>query len=118
MCGDLGSSIDVIYWDILERLQLDLNDLKFFRGFVVGFLGGRVHVKGYISLKTLFGPKENINRIKVIYIVVGAPSSYNIILGKPNFKLLKATLSMLYLTMHYPLDNERVSIIKRDQKTA
>lgn len=47
----------------------------------MGFSGEPVQVKGYITLKTTFGEKENARHVKVIYVVIDVLSSYNMIMG-------------------------------------
>lgn len=46
---DQGTSSDILYWDAFERLCLDLEDLKPFKGSLVIFLGEKVQVKGYLT---------------------------------------------------------------------
>lgn len=44
------SSSDILYCDAFERLHLDPKDLKPFQGSLVGFSGGHVQMKGYLTL--------------------------------------------------------------------
>lgn len=50
---NLGSFAYILYWDAFEELHLNLDDLNEFQGSLVGFLGNQVHMKGYITLKTM-----------------------------------------------------------------
>lgn len=69
---DLGISVDVLYWDVFERLQLDPKLLQHFKGSLVGLDGEYVHVHGYISALTMFGRDGNTKIIKVKYLVVNS----------------------------------------------
>jgi hypothetical protein len=77
-----------------------------------------VHVRGYITLRTTFGIGENAKTIRVRYLVVNTPNSYNIIIGRPTFNLLGAFLSTKFLVIKYPLEHEKVGIIRGDPKIA
>lgn len=55
---DYGSSADILYYDAFEGLHLNLDDLKSFQHQLVGFSGKHVQLKGYITLKSLFGTEE------------------------------------------------------------
>lgn len=57
--------------------------------------------------------------IKIMYLIVDVPSSYNIIIGRLNFNLISlgTFLSTLYLRTKYPLNNGRIYMIQRDQDT-
>lgn len=57
-----------------------------------------------------------MKELKVMYLVIDAPSSYNMIIGQPTFNQLSATLSTMYLCMKYMLlliNNQGVSNEKR-----
>jgi len=54
----------------------------------------------------------------VKYLVINAPNSYNIIIGRPTFNLFGAFLSTQFLVMKYPLEKGRIGTIGGDQKTS
>jgi len=111
---DTGSSADILYYEIFERTGFDPEQLQPFRGTLVGFTGEQVHVRGYIALRTTFGYGSQAKTIRIRYLVVNAPNSYNIIIGRPAFNLLGGFLSTKFLVMKYPLDNGKVGTIKGD----
>lgn len=113
---DPGSSADILYYETLERMGLDPEQLQPFKGNLPGFTGEQVHVRGYITLRTTFGTGSQAKSIRVRYLVVNSPYSYNIIIGRPTFNLLGAFLSTKFLVMKYPLDNGKVGTIRGDQK--
>lgn len=55
-----------------------------------------MEVKGYIMMMTTFRVGEQTKEIKVRYLVIDAPSSYNMILGCLTFNQLGIALSTLY----------------------
>jgi len=90
---DLGSSTDILHYDTFEKLGLDPEQLQPFKGTLSGFTSEKVHVRGHITLKTTFGTKESAKTIRVKYLVINAPNSYNIIIGRPMLNLFGAFLS-------------------------
>lgn len=52
---DQGSSTNILYSVAFERLHLDHEDLKPFKGSLVIFSREQVHVKGFLSLRITFG---------------------------------------------------------------
>jgi len=99
-------------------MGLSEEQLQPFQGTLSGFTGERVHVRGYIILKTVFGTGKQAKAIKIRYLVVNAQNSYNIVIGRPSFNRLGALLSTKFLVMKYPLDDGGVGMIKGDQKIA
>lgn len=97
----------------IEDLQENLKPCK---GQLVLFSREQVQVNGYITLKTTFGEQGKAKEIKIKYLVIGCPSSYNMIIRWPIFNQLDTSLSILYLVMKYPFSNGWVGIIQGDEK--
>ncbi|XP_024630533.1 uncharacterized protein [Medicago truncatula] len=115
---DTGSSADVLYYDAFSKMILSEEQLQPFKGTLSGFTGERVHVRDYVTLKTIFGSGDQQKSIKIRYLVINSPSSYNAIIGRPSIKLLDAFVSTKHLMMKYPLDDGRVGTVRGDQKVA
>jgi len=62
---DHGSLADILYYDVYEKLQLDIVIVQPFKGLLVGFSGEHVVVRGYISLNTIFGTGKNSKTVRV-----------------------------------------------------
>lgn len=60
-------------------------------------------MKGHITKETTFGVGEQTKQVKARYLVIHAPFSYNMIIGRPTFNQLYVILSTLYLCMKYAL---------------
>nr|KYP34774.1 hypothetical protein KK1_044222 [Cajanus cajan] len=52
---DQGSSVDVLYWPTLLRLDIPHSLIQPHTEPLVGFAGERVHTRGYVDLFTTFG---------------------------------------------------------------
>jgi len=113
-----GISADILTFEAFDRMGLSEEQLQPFQGTLSGFTGERVHVRGYITLKTIFGAGNQAKAIKIRYLVVNAPNSNNIVIRRPSFNWLGALLSTKFLVMKYPLDDGGVGTIKGDQKVA
>lgn len=73
-------------------------------------------MKSYMTQKATFGEKDKAKEIKVGYLVIDAPASYNMIIGRPPFNQMGSTLSTLYLCIKYRLFDRRVGVIQGDQE--
>ena len=115
---DQGSSADVMFWNTYTGLQIPTDQLRPFDGVLVGFLGDQVEVKGYVDLRTTFRDKEDAKTIFIHYIVVNAPSSYNLLLGRSSINKLGAVVSTVHLKMKLPTDDGKVLTLSVNQEVA
>ena len=90
---DQGSSADVMFWPTFSKLQLSPDHLKPYPGCLYGFAGDQVEVRGYVELRTTFTDGVVARTEKITYLVVNAPSAYNILLGRPTLNRLGAVPS-------------------------
>lgn len=61
---------------------------------------------------------EQVQEIKVWYLVTNTPSSYNIIIGRLTLNALGVALSTLRLTLKYLLDDVGDGVVKAGQEAA
>jgi len=116
--GDQGSSADVMFWPTFNKLQLSLDHLRPYPGCLYGFAGDQVEVRGYIELRTTFTDGTVARTEKIKYLVVNAPSAYNILLGRPSLNRLGAVPSTRHMKLKFPSMEGAVITIKSDQKEA
>ncbi|XP_024640913.1 uncharacterized protein [Medicago truncatula] len=115
------SKVDILYWSAFLKMKLQESMLKPCQGFLKGTFGKGLPVKGYIDLDTTFGKGENTKTIKVRYFVVESPPSvsiYNVVLGWPSLKDLKAVLSVAEFTIEYPVGDGKVGVVEADLEMA
>ncbi|RDY06590.1 hypothetical protein CR513_09399, partial [Mucuna pruriens] len=99
---DQGSSANILYWTTAKKLGIQ--NLTKCQGALYGFAGERVPIKGTVELETTFEEDRNGARtIPVLYTVVDAEASYNIIIGRPTLNRLEATVSIHHLCMKFPV---------------
>ncbi|RDY07703.1 hypothetical protein CR513_08149, partial [Mucuna pruriens] len=106
---DQGSSANILYWSTYHKMKLSPSSLIECPGALYGFAGERVPIKGTIELETVF--REDIKRtIPVVYTIVDAMSSYNIIMGRPALNRLGAAMSTYHLCMKFPVGHKVGSV--------
>ncbi|CAA0829642.1 Unknown protein, partial [Striga hermonthica] len=80
---DTGSSVDVMFYDCFVQINKELNmELKPVTTTLYGFNGREVMPMGEISLPVALEERELRKLCMVRFVVVGAESSYNIIMGR------------------------------------
>ncbi|KAL2228546.1 UNVERIFIED_CONTAM: Retrovirus-related Pol polyprotein from transposon gypsy [Sesamum indicum] len=77
-----GSSIDIIFSDVLRKMDLGNVKLKPVRTPLVGFGGSEVMPKGVINLPVSLGEEPRRKTCMVQFLVVDSPFSYNVVLGR------------------------------------
>ena len=95
-----------------------LDQLRSYPRCLYGFTGDQVEVRGYIELRTTFTDGAVARTEKIKYLVVNAPSAYNILLGRPTLNRLGAVSSTRHMKLKLPSMEGVVITIKSDQKEA
>lgn len=99
-------------------MRVPQDQLHSFNGVLVNFSEDPVEVRGYADLQTTFSDESATKTIIVRYIVVKAPSSYNLLLGQPSLNFLEAIVSITHLKVKF-LTNEGEGVTLRvDQAIA
>jgi len=113
---DQGSSADVMFWSTFNKLQLSPDQLRPYTGCLYGFAGDQVDVSGHLELRTTFTDGVASCTENIRYLVVNAPSAYNILLGRPALNRLRAVASTRHMKMKLPNLGGMVITIKSDNK--
>ncbi|CAA0821501.1 Unknown protein, partial [Striga hermonthica] len=109
---DTGSSVDVMFYDCFVQINKELNmELKPVATTLYGFNGGEVMPMGEVSLPVALGSGE-LRKVRMVrFVVVGAESSYNIIMGRTSLNAFQAVVSTYHMTIKYPVDYEFLEAI-------
>ena len=75
-----------------------------------------MEVRGHVELRTTFIDGTTSRTINIRYLVVNAPSAYNILLRRPALNRIGAVSSMRHMKMKLPFLKGAVITIKSDQK--
>ncbi|XP_068476604.1 uncharacterized protein [Phaseolus vulgaris] len=115
---DQGSSADVMFWLTFNKLQLLPNQLRPYDGCLYGFARDQVEVRGHVELRTTFTYDTTSRTVSIRYLVINAPSAYNILLGRPALNRIGAVASTRHMKMKLPSLEGAITTIKSDQKAA
>ncbi|XP_074592499.1 uncharacterized protein LOC141848374 [Curcuma longa] len=88
---DTGSSVNVLYKDAFDRMQIDQDQLQPMATSLFGFSGHEVRPLRQIQLPLSLGEEPLRRTRSILFTVVDAPSAYNVILGRPALSSFEAT---------------------------
>ncbi|GJZ93888.1 hypothetical protein Tco_0666091 [Tanacetum coccineum] len=80
---------------------------------LVGFAGEVAKPLGKIDLEVCFGNEGLSRRMSIKFLVVRAPSPYNIILGRPGLKALHAIPSTIHSMIRFPTPKGIATLVTR-----
>jgi len=112
---DQGSSVDILYWATYQKLQLPTTTTVSYDEPIYGFLGEKVSTRGYIDLHTVFHDGAQTKTIPIRFLVVDAPTLYNVLLAWPSFNTLGAIVSTPHLAKKFPSPSGDILTIHGDQ---
>jgi len=115
---DQGSSVDILYWATYQKLQLPDTAMVPFDKPIYGFSGEQVSTRGYIDLHTVFREGTQTKTIPIRFLIVDAPTSYNILLGRPSLNTLGVVVSTPHLAMKFSSPSGDILTIHYDQRLA
>ena len=107
-----------MFWPTFEKLQLSPDQLRPYGGCLYGFTGDQVEVRGYIELRTTFTDGSTSRTEKIRYLVVNAPSAYNILLGRSTLNRTGVVPSTRHMKVKLPSMEGLIITICSDQKEA
>ncbi|XP_075507531.1 uncharacterized protein LOC142544359 [Primulina tabacum] len=110
---DSGSFVNVIFQVALVQMDLQGYQLETVDTTLFGFAGHTVYPEGEIVLLLNLGSRELNKTMMTTLDVVDAPSSYNIILGRPAMNELRAVASTYHQKIKFPMGN-RISEVRGD----
>ncbi|XP_074592498.1 uncharacterized protein LOC141848373 [Curcuma longa] len=80
---DTGSSVNIIFKAAFTQMQIDMAELQPMATSLFGFTGNEVQPLGQITLAISLGEEPQRRTRRVPFVIVDAPSAYNVILGRP-----------------------------------
>ncbi|CAA0819896.1 Unknown protein, partial [Striga hermonthica] len=111
---DTGSSVNVIFYDCLKRMELDIQ-LTPLHTSLFGFNGSEVVPLGETMLAVVLG-EGDLRKVKMVrFVVVDVESAYNVILGRPALNAFWAVVSTYHMKLKFPV-GDQVGEARGDQK--
>ncbi|WOL00941.1 hypothetical protein Cni_G09654 [Canna indica] len=85
---DQGSSVDVLFYPTLEKMDTSESSLHPYHGELVNFSRDHVNIKDYLWITTQFGSTPRTKTIDIQFLVVQCASPYRMIMGRPSLNNL------------------------------
>ncbi|CAA0809002.1 Unknown protein, partial [Striga hermonthica] len=102
---DTGSSVNVIFYDCLKRMELDIQ-LTPLHTSLFGFNGSEVTPLGEAMLAVVLG-EGDLRKVKMVrFVVVDVESAYNVILGRPTLNAFQAVVSTYHMKLKFPVGDQ------------
>ena len=113
MLVDNGSFVDFLYYQAFQRMGLKVNNLKLSPNPIYGFTGDSVIPLGVISLPMTLGEYLRQSYMMIDFLVIDQPSAFNVVLGRPSLRELRAITSIYHILMKFPMPHG-VGEVKED----
>ncbi|XP_058764885.1 uncharacterized protein LOC131638342 [Vicia villosa] len=116
---DQGSSVDIMYSQLFKTLQLNDSHLTPYVGSdLQGFNSTVTKPWGFLELIVSIGSAETTRAVKVQFLVIDYPSTYQCFLGRPTLAELIAVPSTVHLKLKYYTTKGQVATLNGDIEAA
>ncbi|KAL0292471.1 UNVERIFIED_CONTAM: hypothetical protein Scaly_2588400 [Sesamum calycinum] len=99
---DSGSSIDILFGEAYDQIQLRDIPLEKVNTSLYGFTGEIVHPRGMISLPFMLGTRTPRKTCMLKFLVVDVSNAYNAILGRPTINTFQAVIFTYHMKIKFP----------------
>jgi len=113
---DQGSLVDILYWTTYQKLQLPTIAMVPYDELFYGFFGGKVSTREYIDLHVVLREGHQTKIVPISFLIVEAPTSYNVLSGRPSFNTLGAMVFAPHLAMKFQSFSGDIITIHGDQR--
>ena len=114
---DNGSSTDIIFASAFDKMGIGKEKLELVNTHLRGFFGEKILPLGSIQLVLTLGDPPCQATTIVKFLVVDAPSAYNILLRRPSLNAIKAIPSAYHMMIKFPTTSG-VGMVRGDQRVA
>ena len=112
---DNESSVNIIFVSAFDKMGIRREKLESINAHLLGFFGERVLTLGSIQLVLTLGDSPCQATTSVRFLIVDAPSAYNVLLGRPSLNNIRAIPSTYHMIIKFPTTNG-VGMVRGDQR--
>ena len=114
---DNGSLADIIFASAFDKMDIIRAKLEPVNTHLRGFFGEKVLPLGSIQLVLTLGDPPCQATTTTKFLVVDAPSAYNMLLGRPSLNAMKSIPSAYHMIIKFPTSSG-VGMVRGDQRVA
>ena len=114
---DNGSSADIIFALAFDKMDIGREKMEPVSTHLRGFFGEKVLPLGSIQLVLTLGDPPCQATTAARFLVVDAPSAYNMLLGRPSLNAIKAIPAAYHMMIKFPTTSG-VGMVRGDQRVA
>ena len=114
---DNGSSVDIIFASALDKMGIEREKLEPVNTHLRGFSGEKVLPLGSIQLVLTLGEPSCQATTTARFLIVDAPSAYNMLLSRPSLNAIKVIPSAYHMIIKF-LTIHGVGMVRGDQRVA
>ena len=111
------SSTNIIFASVFDKMGIGREKLEPVNAHLLGFSGEKVLPLGSVHLVLTLGdpPCQVTKTIK--FLIVDAPSAYNMLLGRPSLNAIRVVPSAYHMVVKFSTENG-VGMVRGDQRVA